>query len=217
MSLDESVIGWNRFWMKVYSTYFYPSWTPHIFTKLLHAPGNFSCSIPRPIFARMKSDASVLEEVVRQEIMDITFIFFKRYIGPHSHECDTTGSLQWSWCSSNTIMNTWLFCPLISLGLAFAEFNRGIPPCSIDSREQVPPEQSLFWSTHDPHIIQAYATHFLTRRDCLPTMARGTFEHCCPPGARDGQSIFWEAEGGTTEKKDKGTKHGLCPFRCFGV
>ena len=53
--------------------------------------------------------------------------------------CDTTGSLQWSWCSSNTIMNTWLFCPLISLGLAFAEFNRGIPPCSIDSREQVLP------------------------------------------------------------------------------
>ena len=55
--------------------YFYPSWAPHIFTKLLHALGNFSCSIPRPTFARMKSDASKLEEVVRQEIMDITCPF----------------------------------------------------------------------------------------------------------------------------------------------
>ena len=57
---------------------------------------------------------------------------------------------------------SWLFCPLISLGLARAESNRGIPPYSTGSREHVPPEQSLFWSTHVPHIIQAYATHFLT-------------------------------------------------------
>ena len=53
----------------------YTSWAPHIFTKLLHALGNFSCSIPRPSFARMKSDASVLEEVVRQEIIDIACPF----------------------------------------------------------------------------------------------------------------------------------------------
>ena len=57
---------------------------------------------------------------------------------------------------------SWLFCPLISLGLAHAESNRGIPPYSTGSREHVPPEQSLFWSSHVPHIIQAYATHFLT-------------------------------------------------------
>ena len=43
-------------------------------------------------------------------------------------------------------------------GLAHAESNRGIPPYSTGSREHVPPEQSLFWSTHVPHIIQAYAT-----------------------------------------------------------
>ena len=57
---------------------------------------------------------------------------------------------------------SWLFCPLVSLGLALAESNRGIPPYSTGSREQVPPDQSLFWSTHASHIIQAYATHFLT-------------------------------------------------------
>ena len=56
---------------------------------------------------------------------------------------------------------SWLFCPLISLGLALAESNRGVPPYSTGNRDQVPPEQSLFWSTHAPHIIQAYATHFL--------------------------------------------------------
>ena len=48
------------------------------------------------------------------------------------------------------------------LGLAHAKSNRGIPPYSTGSREHVPPEQCLFWSTHVPHIIQVYATHFLS-------------------------------------------------------
>ena len=52
---------------------------------------------------------------------------------------------------------SWFFCPLVSLGLALAESNRGIPLYSTGSREQVPPNQSLF-CTHASHIIQVCAT-----------------------------------------------------------
>ena len=41
---------------------------------------------------------------------------------------------------------SWLFCPLISLGLALAESRLGVPPCSTGNREQVPSEQSQFWT-----------------------------------------------------------------------
>ena len=55
---------------------------------------------------------------------------------------------------------SWLFCPLISLGLALAESQLGVPPYSTGSRDQVPFDQSLFWTTHANPIIQAFAAHF---------------------------------------------------------
>ena len=78
---------------------------------------------------------------------------------------------------------SWLFCPLISLGLAVAESNRGIPPYSTGSCEQVPPEQSLFCSTNAPHIIQAYAT-VNNPPQLRSNRGKRAFEHCCP-GTRD--------------------------------
>ena len=55
---------------------------------------------------------------------------------------------------------SWLFCPLISLGLALAESQLGVLPYSTGSRDQVPFDQSLFWTTHANPIIQAFAAHF---------------------------------------------------------
>ena len=55
---------------------------------------------------------------------------------------------------------SWLFCPLISLGLAVAESRLGVPPYSTGNREQVPSEQSQFWTTHALPIIRAHADHF---------------------------------------------------------
>ena len=55
---------------------------------------------------------------------------------------------------------SWLFCPLISLWLALAESRMGVPPCSTGNREQVPSEQSQFWTAHTLPIIRACADHF---------------------------------------------------------
>ena len=55
---------------------------------------------------------------------------------------------------------SWLFCPSTSLGLAVAESRMGVPPYSTGNREQVPSEQSQFWTAHALPIIRAYADHF---------------------------------------------------------
>ena len=66
---------------------------------------------------------------------------------------------------------SWLFCPLISLGLALAESRLGVPPYSTGNREQVPSEQSQFWATHALPIIHAYANHFHSLDRSLPAAA----------------------------------------------
>ena len=66
---------------------------------------------------------------------------------------------------------SWLFCPLISLGLALAESRLGVPPYSTGNREQVPSEQSQFWATHALPIIHAYADHFHSLDRSLPAAA----------------------------------------------
>ena len=66
---------------------------------------------------------------------------------------------------------SWLFCPLISLGLALAESRLGVPPYSTGNREQVPSEQSQFWTTHALPIIRAYADHFHSLDRSLPAAA----------------------------------------------
>ena len=43
---------------------------------------------------------------------------------------------------------SWLFCILISFGLALAESRVGVPHHSTGNREQVPSEQSQFWTAH---------------------------------------------------------------------
>ena len=53
---------------------------------------------------------------------------------------------------------SWPLCPLISLGLAFAESRMGVPPYSTGKSEQVP--QSQFSTAHALPIIRAYADHF---------------------------------------------------------
>ena len=78
---------------------------------------------------------------------------------------------------------SWLFCPLISLGLALAESRLGVPPYSTGNREQVPSEQSQFWTANALPIIRAYAAHFHSldqpaRRTCGLCRTRG----CHPPG-----------------------------------
>ena len=68
---------------------------------------------------------------------------------------------------------SWLFCPLISLGLALAESRLGVPPYSTGNREQVPSEQSQFWTTHALPIIRAYADHFHSLDRSLPAAWEG--------------------------------------------
>ena len=64
---------------------------------------------------------------------------------------------------------SWLFCPLISLGLALAESRLGVPPYSTGNCEQVPSEQSqFFWATHALPIIHAHADHFHSLDRSLP-------------------------------------------------
>ena len=55
--------------------------------------------------------------------------------------------------------HSWLFCPLISLGLALAESRIGVPFHTTCNREQVPSELSQFWTAHALTIIRAYADH----------------------------------------------------------
>ena len=54
---------------------------------------------------------------------------------------------------------SWLFCPLISLGLLAAERTRGVPPYSTGSRVAVPDRQREFWVAHAGDIIQFYNEH----------------------------------------------------------
>ena len=61
---------------------------------------------------------------------------------------------------------SWLFCPLISHGLALAESRMGVPPCFAGNREQVPSEQSQFWTAHALSIIRAYTDHFHSLDRC---------------------------------------------------
>ena len=67
---------------------------------------------------------------------------------------------------------SWLFCPLISLGLALAESRVGVPPYSTGNREQVPSERSQFWTAHALPIIRACVDHFhsLDRRQPAATL-----------------------------------------------
>ena len=54
---------------------------------------------------------------------------------------------------------SWLFCPLISLGLALAESRMGVLPYSTGNCEQFPSEQSHFWTAHALPIVRAHADH----------------------------------------------------------
>ena len=70
------------------------------------------------------------------------------------------GSLCW-WASPPVTQpgkgsQSWLFCPLISLGLLAAERTRGVPPYSTGSRVAVPDRQREFWLTHAGDVIQSF-------------------------------------------------------------
>ena len=57
---------------------------------------------------------------------------------------------------------SWLFCPLISLGLVATERTRGVPPFSTGSRAAEPDLQREFWITHAGDITQLYSEHLLS-------------------------------------------------------
>ena len=57
---------------------------------------------------------------------------------------------------------SWLFCPLISLGLLAVETRLSVPPFSTGPRAPVPEEQIQFWTHQAPDIIVAFAVHFST-------------------------------------------------------
>ena len=56
---------------------------------------------------------------------------------------------------------SWMFCPLISLGLERAEVLRGVVPFSVGGRAQISPDQAQFWHRSVPHVIEALAAHFM--------------------------------------------------------
>ena len=55
---------------------------------------------------------------------------------------------------------SWLFCPLISLGLALSEERSGTALWSTGRRAIVPAPQVAFWRDCAMHIIVAYADWF---------------------------------------------------------
>ena len=55
---------------------------------------------------------------------------------------------------------SWLFCPLISLGLRSLEINLGVVAFSTGPRAPVPDSQFQFWSHNAANIINAFAAHF---------------------------------------------------------
>ena len=55
---------------------------------------------------------------------------------------------------------SWLLCPLISLGLLDAEHARGVPAYSTGSRLPVPDQQRTYWMAHAMDIIHAFCQHF---------------------------------------------------------
>ena len=55
---------------------------------------------------------------------------------------------------------SWLFCPLISLGLVAAEQARGAPLYSTGSRSPVPDVQRAFWCSQAMEVIQLYSDFF---------------------------------------------------------
>ena len=56
---------------------------------------------------------------------------------------------------------SWLRCPLISLGLLAVETRLSVRPFSTGPRAPVPEEQVQFWTHQKPDIIVALAVHFL--------------------------------------------------------
>ena len=97
---------------------------------------------------------------------------FSSPVGDHgkhsrSHLVHSQSSLQlgFSWWGSPPVTQpgtgslSWLFCPLISLGLLVAERTRGVPPYSTTSRVAVPNRQREFWVAHAGDIIQFYSEH----------------------------------------------------------
>jgi len=55
---------------------------------------------------------------------------------------------------------SWLFCPLISLGLAEAERAMHCDVWSVGKRQPVPAMQAAYWQKHAGHIIRAYSRWF---------------------------------------------------------
>ena len=89
---------------------------------------------------------------------------------PHAHASPPNNNLQSDWFFARSSFQisislwlggvgtqSWLFYPLISLGLALAESRLGVPPFSTGNREQVLSGQSQFLTAHALPIIRAYA------------------------------------------------------------
>ena len=55
---------------------------------------------------------------------------------------------------------SWLFCPLISLGLLVVEARRAVPLYSTGPRAPVPDPQAQFWTSRARDVIHAFADHF---------------------------------------------------------
>ena len=59
----------------------------------------------------------------------------------------------------------------LGTGLALMKSRMGVPPFSTGYREQVPSEQSQFWTAHALPIIRACADHFYSVDRCQPEAA----------------------------------------------
>lgn len=55
---------------------------------------------------------------------------------------------------------SWLYMPLISLGLRRAELSFDATPWSTGNRDPVPSLQQRFWEEHAEDVIEAYELHF---------------------------------------------------------
>ena len=59
---------------------------------------------------------------------------------------------------------SWLFCPLISLGLENAEHTRRAVPFSTGLRHLVPEDQRNFWLSNATDVIRLFSEHFQSLR-----------------------------------------------------
>ena len=81
---------------------------------------------------------------------------------------------------------SWLFCPLMSLGLWALEARHAVPAYSTGPRAPVPDPQAQSWTAHAGDVIHTFADHFLVSPATTLWLSRSAAQRLGVP-----QEITW--------------------------